>query len=212
MNSDAMLPTVDPTALFKLGYGLYAVTCHDDRKDNALIVNTVMQITDSPLMVAVAINKNNYSHDVILRSGLMNVNCLESTAPFAVFEAFGFKSGRDTNKFADCTPNRSANGLVVLPRHCNAFLSLYVKKYVDLGTHGVFFCTVTESKVLSDKPTMTYADYHAHVKPKPQKKVEDSPKKSYVCKICGYVYEGEELPEDYICPLCKHGADYFEEM
>ena len=211
MNTENNLPTVDPTALFKLGYGLYAVTCHDDRKDNALIVNTVMQITDSPIQVAVAINKSNYSHDVIRKSGMMNVNCLESTAPFAVFEAFGFKSGRDTNKFANCTPNRSANGLVVLPRHCNAFLSLYVKQYVDLGTHGVFFCTVTESKILSDKPTMTYADYHDHVKPK-KKAPEASAKTSYVCKICGYVYEGEELPEDYVCPLCKHGAEYFEKV
>jgi flavin reductase (DIM6/NTAB) family NADH-FMN oxidoreductase RutF len=212
MYSENTLPKVDSTALFKLGYGLYAVTCHDDHKDNALIVNTVMQITDTPLTVAVAINKNNYSHDVIRKSGMMNVNCLESTAPFAVFEAFGFRSGRDVNKFADCTPNRSANGLVVLPKHCNAFLSLLVKQYVDLGTHGVFFCTVTESAILSDKPTMTYADYHDHVKPKKKAAPAEGAKTSYVCKICGYVYEGEELPADYVCPLCKHGAEYFEKV
>ena len=199
---------IDPTALFKLGYGLYVVTCNDGKKDNGLIVNTVMQVTTNPDRILVAINKQNYSHDVIKESGIMNVNCLTEAAPFAVFEAFGFKSGRDTDKFAGCSPEKSENGLVVLPRHINAFLSLKVESYTDLGSHGMFVCTVTESRVISSDPSMTYAYYHANVKPKPQ----PSKKKGYVCKICGYVYEGETLPEDFICPLCKHGASDFEEL
>ena len=199
---------VDPTALFKLGYGLYVVTCHDGKKDNGLIVNTVMQATVNPDRIMITINKQNYSHDVIKASGVMNVNCLTEAAPFAVFEAFGFKSGRDVDKFADCAPKRSSNGLVVLPRHINAFISLQVESYTDLDSHGLFICRITESEVISNEPSMTYAYYHANVKPKPQK----PKKKGYVCKICGYVYEGENLPEDFICPICKHGASDFEEI
>ena len=201
-------PKIDPTAMFKIGYGLYVVTCNDGKKDNGLIVNTVMQVTNNPDRILVAINKQNYSHDVIKNSGIMNVNCLTESAPFAVFEAFGFKSGRDTDKFAGCSPEKSENQLVVLPRHINSFLSLKVESYTDLGSHGMFLCTVTESRVISDEPSMTYAYYHANVKPKPQ----PAKKKGYVCKICGYVYEGETLPEDFICPLCKHGASDFEEL
>ena len=198
----------DPTALFRIGYGLYVVTCNDGKKDNGLIVNTVTQITDTPNRVAVTINKKNYSHHVIKQTGKMNVNCLTTDAPFKVFEAFGFVSGRTVDKFADCTPNRSENGLVVLPRYINAFLSLEVEKYVDMDTHGIFICTVTEARVISDKETMTYAYYHEHVKPKP----ETDGKTGYVCKICGYVYEGEELPDDFVCPLCKHGPADFEKI
>ena len=196
----------DMTALFKIGYGLYVVTCNDGKKDNGLIVNTVSQVTDTPNRIAVTINKANYSHHVIKQTGKMNVNCLTVDAPFKVFETFGFRSGRNVDKFADCTPLRSDNGLVVLPRYINAFMSLKVEQYVDLDTHGMFICSVTEARVLSDVETMTYAYYHANVKPKPQ----TEGKKGYVCKICGYVYEGEELPEDFICPLCKHGAQDFE--
>ena len=196
----------DMTALFKIGYGLYVVTCNDGKKDNGLIVNTVSQVTDTPNRIAVTINKANYSHHVIKQTGKMNVNCLTVDAPFKVFEAFGFRSGRNVDKFADCTPLRSDNGLVFLPRYINAFMSLKVEQYVDLDTHGMFICSVTEARVLSDVETMTYAYYHANVKPKPQ----TEGKKGYVCKICGYVYEGEELPEDFICPLCKHGAQDFE--
>ena len=196
----------DMTALFKIGYGLYVVTCNDGKKDNGLIVNTVSQVTDTPNRIAVTINKANYSHHVIKQTGKMNVNCLTVDAPFKVFEAFGFRSGRNVDKFADCTPLRSDNGLVFLPRYINAFMSLKVEQYVDLDTHGMFICSVTEARVLSDVETMTYAYYHANVKPKSQ--TEGT--KGYVCKICGYVYEGEELPEDFICPLCKHGAQDFE--
>ncbi len=196
----------DLSALFKIGYGLYVVTCHDGKKDNGLIVNTVTQVTSTPNRIAVTINKQNYSHHVIKQSGKMNINCLTVEAPFAVFEKFGFVSGRNVDKFADCTPGRSDNGLVFLPRYINAFMSLKVEQYVDLDTHGMFICSVTEARVLSDKETMTYSYYHANVKPKPQ----TEGKKRYVCKICGYVYEGEELPADFICPLCKHGAEDFE--
>lgn len=198
----------DPKALFNIGYGLYVVTCNDGKKDNGLIVNTVTQLTDTPMRVAVTINKKNYSHDVIKQTGKMNVNCLTVEAPFKVFEAFGFVSGRNVDKFADCTPNRSENGLVVLPRYVNAFISLEVENYVDIDTHGMFICQVTEAQVVSDKETMTYTYYQKNVKPKP--KTEE--KKGYVCKICGYVYEGEELPENFVCPLCKHGATDFEKI
>ena len=196
----------DLTALFNLGYGLYVVTSNDGKKDNGLIVNSVMQVTDTPNRVAVTINKANYSHHVIKQTGKMNVNCLTVDAPFKVFEAFGFVSGRNVDKFADCTPLRSDNGLVFLPRYINSFLSLKVEDYVDLDTHGMFICSVTEARVLSDRETMTYAYYYANVKPKP----ETEGKKGFVCKICGYVYEGDTLPDDFICPLCKHGAADFE--
>ena len=196
----------DMTALFKIGYGLYVVTCNDGKKDNGLIVNTVSQVTDTPNRIAVTINKANYSHHIIKQTGKMNVNCLTVDAPFKVFETFGFQSGRNVDKFADCTPLRSDNGLVFLPRYINAFMSLKVEQYVDLDTHGMFICSVTEARTISDAETMTYAYYHANVKPKPQ----TEGKRGYVCKICGYVYEGEELPEDYVCPLCKHGTQDFE--
>ncbi len=196
----------DLTALFKIGYGLYVVTCNDGKKDNGLIVNTVAQVTSTPNRIAVTINKENYSHHVIKQSGVLNVNCLTTEAPFAVFERFGFQSGRNVNKFEDCAPLRSENGLVFLPRYINSFMSLKVESYVDLDTHGMFICSVTEARVLSDKETMTYAYYHSNVKPKP----DVDGKKGYVCKICGYVYEGEPLPDDFICPICKHGVADFE--
>ena len=198
----------DPKALFNIGYGLYVVTCNDGKKDNGLIVNTVTQLTDTPMRVAVTVNKKNYSHDVIKQTGKMNVNCLTVEAPFKVFEAFGFVSGRNVDKFADCTPSRSQNGLVVLPRYINAFISLEVESYVDVDTHGMFICKVTEAQVVSDKETMTYTYYQKNVKPRP--KTEE--KKGYVCKICGYIYEGKELPEDFICPICKHGVTDFEKI
>ncbi|MBQ8726126.1 MAG: flavin reductase [Clostridia bacterium] len=196
----------DLTALFKIGYGLYVVTSNDGKKDNGLIVNTVTQVTSTPNRIAVTINKENYSHHVIKQSGIMNVNCLTTEAPFSVFERFGFVSGRNVDKFEGYEPLRSDNGLVFLPRYINSFMSLKVENYVDMGTHGMFICSITEARVMGDKESMTYAYYHENVKPKPQ----TEGKKGYVCKICGYVYEGEPLPEDFICPLCKHGAQDFE--
>ena len=198
----------DLTALFKIGYGLYVVTSFDGKKHNGLIVNTVAQVTNSPNRIAVTINKDNYSHHVIKKTGKMNVNCLSIEAPFKVFENFGFRSGRTVDKFEGCTPNYSENGLVVLPHYINSYMSLKVESYVDLGSHGMFICSVEEAKVVSDKDTMTYSYYHASVKPKPKTKG----KKGYVCTICGYVYEGENIPDDYICPLCKHPREDFEEL
>ncbi len=205
---DATANKNDLSALFNIGYGLYVVTSNDGKKDNGLIVNTVTQVTNTPNRIAVTINKANYSHHVIKQTGKMNINCLTVDAPFAVFEKFGFLSGRNVDKFADCEPLRSDNGLVFLPRYINSFMSLKVEQYVDLDTHGMFICSIGEARVLSDKETMTYTYYQNNVKPKP----ETEGKKGYVCKICGYVYEGEELPADFICPLCKHGASDFEEI
>ncbi len=198
----------DLTALFNIGYGLYVITSNDGKKDNGLIVNTVTQVTNTPNRIAVTINKENYSHHIIKQTGKMNINCLTVDAPFKIFEAFGFKSGRNVDKFADCQPLRSDNGLVFLPRYINSFMSLKVEQYVDLDTHGMFICSVTEARVLSDRETMTYTYYQNNVKPKP----ETESKKGYVCKICGYVYEGDTLPDDFICPLCKHGAADFEQI
>lgn len=201
-------PELDPKALFKIGYGLYVVTSNDGNKDNGLIVNTVTQLTDTPLRVAVNINKLNYSHDVIKKTGKLNVNCLNVEAPFSVFQEYGFVSGRDKNKFEGKEVVRTLNGLAVLPNYVNSVISLKVDQYVDLGTHGMFICSVTESRVINNIETMTYNYYQANVKPKPAA----TKKKGYVCKVCGYVYEGDELPEDFVCPLCKHGAADFEEI
>jgi len=198
----------DLTALFNIGYGLYVVTSNDGKRDNGLIVNTVTQVTNTPNRIAVTINKDNYSHHIIKQTGKMNINCLTVDAPFSVFEQFGFKSGRNTDKFENSEIFRSDNGLAFLTRYINSFMSLKVEQYVDFDTHGMFICSVSEARVLSDKETMTYTYYHQNVKPKPQ----TEGKKGYVCKICGYVYEGDTLPEDFICPLCKHGAADFEEI
>ena len=195
----------DPKALFKIGYGLYVVTVRDGEKDNGLIVNTVSQLTSSPMMVAVTVNKQNYSHHIIKKTGVMNVNCLSTDAPFAVFEKFGFVSGREKDKFAGDTITRAKNGVAVLSEFVNAFMSLKVVDYIDLPTHGMFICEVTEARLLAEKPTMTYDYYQQNVKPKPQ----TEGKKGYVCKVCGYVHEGD-LPEDFVCPLCKHGVADFE--
>ena len=201
-------PELDPKALFKIGYGLYVVTSNDGKKDNGCIVNTVSQLTDTPLRVAVNISKLNYTHEIVKKSGVLNVNCLNNEAPFSVFQDYGFRSGRDCDKFEGKEVLRSENGLVVLPNFINAFFSLKVESYVDLGSHGMFICSVTESKIINNIETMTYNYYQANVKPKPNAEK----KKGFVCKVCGYVYEGDTLPEDIVCPLCKHGAADFEEI
>ena len=203
---DATANKNDLTALFNIGYGLYVVTSNDGAKDNGLIVNTVSQVTNTPNRVAVTINKQNYSHHVIKQSGVMNVNCLDVSAPFSVFQTFGFQSGRTADKFAGIEELRSDNGLRFLPRYINSFMSLKVESYVDLGTHGMFICSVTEARVMGSRETMSYTYYQNNVKPKPQ--VEG--KKGFVCKVCGWVYEGDTLPDDIVCPLCKHGAADFE--
>ena len=198
----------DMSALFRIGYGLYVVTSNDGKRDNGLIVNTVTQVSDNPNRIAVNINKANYSHHVIRQTGILNVNCLSVDAPFKVFETFGFQSGRTADKFAGMAPIRSDNGLAILPKYINAAFSLKVEQYVDLGTHGMFICSVTEARVMNDRETMTYTYYQNHVKPKPQ----TEGKTGFVCKVCGYIYEGDTLPDDFICPLCKHGAADFEPL
>ncbi len=198
----------DLSALFRLGYGLYVVTSGDGKRDNGLVVNTVTQVTNEPNRIAVTINKDSYSHHIIRQTGTMNVNCLTVDTPWSVFETFGMQSGRNIDKFAGTQPPRSDNGLVFLPRYVNAVLSLEVERYVDLDTHGMFICRITEARVLSDRESMSYQYYHEHVKPRPTAEG----KHGYVCRVCGYVYEGDVLPEDFICPLCKHGAADFEPL
>ena len=197
---------IDPTALFNIGYGLYVVTTNDGKRDNGLIVNTVTQVTDNPNRIAVTVNKRNYSCGTIAKTGKFNVSTLSVDAPFKLFQRFGFQSGKNTDKLAGFKyVQRSSNGLPFLTKYANAYLSCSVINQVDLDTHIMFICDVTECANLSGLDTMTYAYYFKNVKPKPE-----ADKKGYVCRICGWVYEGEELPEDIVCPLCKHGAADFE--
>ena len=203
---DATANKNDLNALFNIGYGLYVVTSNDGTRDNGLIVNTVSQVTNTPNRVAVTINKANYSYHIIQQTGILNVNCLDVSAPFSVFQNFGFRSGRTADKFEGIEELRSDNGLRFLPRYVNSFMSLKVESVVDLGTHGMFICSVTEARVMSDRQTMSYTYYQDNVKPKP----ETEGKKGFVCKVCGWVYEGDTLPDDIVCPLCKHGAADFE--
>ena len=207
-NVEVSSPEMDLKALSNIEYGLYVVTSNDGYKDNGLIVNTVTQVSNNPNRFAVTINKGSYSHDTIIKSKKLNVNCLTVDAPFSVFENFGFKSGRDTNKFEGSKPLHSSNNLAVLSSYINSYLSLEVIHTVDLGTHTMFICDISEAKVLNNKESMTYSYYLNNVKPKK----DLTGKKGYVCTVCGWVYEGSELPPDIICPLCKHGASDFEEI
>ena len=198
--------SVNLSALFNIGYGLYVVTCNDGKNDNGIIVNSVTQLTNSPDRIAVTINKSSYSCHIISKTGKMNINCLDIDTPFSVFKIFGFTSGRNTDKFKDTETSRSLNGLAVLKENINSFISLEVESTVDLDTHSMFICRITEARLISGEKTMTYTYYQKNVRPRPKKK------KGFVCKICGYVYEGEKLPEDFICPLCKHPASDFEPL
>lgn len=197
----------DSKSLYQLGYGLYVLTVRDGDRDNGCIVNTVMQVTSTPPVVAVVVNKQNYTCGLIRKTGALNINSLTESTPFEVFRHFGYQSGRDADKFAGCSPERSGNGLVILPEYARGFISLAVERELDLGTHIQFLCTPTEGKLLSGAETLSYSYYQKNIKPRPQPK-----KKGFVCRICGYVYEGSTLPEDYICPLCKHGAADFDPL
>ncbi len=204
-------PLIDNTAMFKLSYGLYVLTARDGAKDNGCIINTAVQVADNPKRIAIAVNKANYTEQMIRKTGVFNLSCLTEAVPFKVFKHFGFQSGRDVNKFEEhANVCRSVNGVYYIPKYTNAFISCKVVSSEDLGSHTQFIAEVTEAAVLSDEPSCTYAYYFAHIKPKPAP--ADGPKKGFVCKICGYVYEGDELPEDFICPLCKHGAADFEPL
>lgn len=196
------------SAMFKFSYGLYVLTARENEKDNGCIVNTAMQVTDQPRQVSVCVNKGNYTCEMIERTGMFNLSFLTQEADFEVFRHFGFSSGRDTEKFNDFNDaERAENGIFYVTKAVNAMISVSVKETVDLGTHRMFIGEVTQEKVLSDVPSVTYQYYFDHIKPKPASEPE---KKGYVCRICGYVYEGDTLPDDFICPLCKHGAEDFE--
>ncbi len=209
--------TLDPNAMFKLTYGLFVLTAREGDKDNGCIINTVQQLTDTPYRISIAVNKKNYTHDMILKTGRFNVSVLTEEAPFSLFQHFGFQSGRDVDKFADFpVQKRSENGIYYLSQAANGLLSGQVVDHYDYGTHTLFIAEVTESQVLSGQPSLTYAYYFAHVKPKPQVKKEATGK-VWVCKICGFIYdeavEGtpfESLPADWVCPLCKHPKSDFE--
>ena len=202
--------SMDPAAFFKLSYGLFVLTAREGEKDNGCIINTAQLLTDTPKRITIAVNKQNLTHDMILRTGVFNVSVLTEKVPFKVFQHFGFQSGRDTDKFAGWEGPRSANGLCYLPEYTNALLSGRVISTADYGTHTLFVAEVTEARILSEEPSVTYSYYFQHIKPKPQPQAEQ--KKGFVCKICGYVYEGDTLPEDFVCPLCKHGAADFEPL
>lgn len=199
---------IENNALFKLSYGLYVLTAKDE-KDNGCIINTTLQVTSSPNRISVTVNKNNLTHDMIMKTKIFNVCPLTENAPFEIFKHYGFQSGKNTDKIID-NPNltRSENGLFYLPACTNAFISGQVIDTVDLGTHTMFIADVTEAKVLNNEKSVTYEYYQENIKPKKQ----DAPKKGYICKICNYVYEGDELPEDFVCPICKHGASDFEKL
>ncbi len=204
---------IDPVTVQKFSYGLFVLTAHAGGKDNGCIINTAAQLTSSPNRINIAVNKANYTHDMILNTGVFNVSVLSEKASFDIFKRFGFASGKDTNKFEgfENQVERSANGLLYITEGTNAFMSAKVIDAYDYGTHTLFVAELTEGTVLNEDPSVTYAYYFDHIKPKPQPKIEEK-KTGYVCKICGYVYEGDELPPDFICPLCKHGAEDFEKI
>lgn len=200
---------MDTKAMFKISYGLYILTAHENGKDNGCIINTLNQVTTTPNRITITVNKQNYTHDIIRSTGIFNVSILSAEASFDLFKHFGFQSGRDCEKFAKNAPfPRTENGVLYMPTYTNAYICGKVIQEIDLETHTMFIADVTDCDVLSDAEPLTYAYYHKNIKPKP---VSDK-KKGFRCKICGYVYEGDELPEDFICPICKHGAIDFEKI
>ncbi len=198
------------SAMFKLSYGLFVVTARDGEKDNGCITNTVQQVTATPNRISLAVNKANFTHDMILKTTVFNVSIISEKADFELFKHFGFASGRNADKFADYSGyERAENGVTYVTNGTNSVLCAKVVRTVDLGTHTLFIADVTEEKVLDETASATYTYYFEHIKPKP----EEKPKvKGWVCKICGYVYEGEELPADFICPICLHPASDFEPL
>ena len=199
---------INQKALHNITYGLYVLTAREGSKDNGCIVNVVAQVTDTPLKIVVSVNKKNLTHDMIYRTGELCVSMLSDKAPMYVFEHFGYQSGRDVNKFEKCPEaHRTTNGLLYIPKHTLAYMAGKVVNKVDMGSHTMFVAEVTEANVLAEGNAMTYAFYQSNVKPKPA-----AAKGKWVCRICGYVYEGDEMPDNYICPLCKHGKADFEKV
>ena len=201
---------MDTNVMFKIGYGLYVLTASEGEKDNGCIINTVMQVTSNPLQIAIAVNKRNFTTGMIQKTKKFNLSILSETAKFDIFEHFGYHSGRDSDKFASFyDTKRSPNGVLYITQNTNAFMSAYVQQEIDFGTHILFIAQLVEAENLSDVPTVTYDFYQKNIKPKPQ---SAPAQKGWICKICGFIYEGEELPPDYICPICKHGAADFERI
>ena len=207
---------MNQAALFKLTYGLFVITAHDEanHKDNGCIINTAMQVTDTPNRIVFGLNKANYTHDLIQREGIFNLSVLSEEASFDLIRRYGFQSGRDVNKFEGFTDFRAAeNGVPVITRGTNAYLSCRVKETYDIGTHTLFLSDITDMEILKDVPSATYAYYHAHIKPQPVKTPKNGKTKTvWRCRICGYIYDGIDLPADFICPICKHGAADFEKV
>jgi flavin reductase (DIM6/NTAB) family NADH-FMN oxidoreductase RutF len=201
---------MDKTALFKIGYGLYVLTAKDGDKDNGCIINTVLQVTDTPTFTGViAVNKKNYTHDIIVKSGEFNISTLTTETPFDVFKNFGFQSGHNVDKFAGITDTkRSENNIIYLPEYSNAYLSFKVTDVIDFGSHSIFKADIIDGEVINDVESLTYAYYQKNIKPKPQAEQ----KRGYRCTVCGYIHDSDTLPEDFICPLCKHGAQYFTKL
>ncbi len=197
--------------MFKIGYGLYVLTAKEGAFDNGCIINTVCQVTSNPNRISIAVNKQNKTCQMIADTGVFNVSVLTTEAPFSVFQRFGFQSGNQVNKFEQDTVDvRSTNGIRYLKEYTNAYISGKVESRTDLGSHILFIAEVTDCEVLSERESVTYDYYHKHIKPKPQPVATE--RSGYRCKICGYVYEGETLPDDFICPICKHGASDFEKI
>lgn len=201
---------IDNKAIFNISYGLFVLVARQDDKDNACIINVAQQVTSDPLQLMICVNKQNLTHDMILRTLKFNLCPLSEEATMKPFQHFGFQSGKTVDKFAECEVElRTDNGLRYLPKYINSVISCVVTKSIDLGTHTMFIAMPMEAKVLSDSPSITYAYYQQHIKPKPAAKAEGG-KKKWVCDVCGYVYEGDELPADFICPWCKHPASDFK--
>ena len=200
---------MDPVVMQKIGYGLYVLSAKEGEKDNGCIINTLIQVTQTPMRVSITVNKANHTHDMIMRTGAFNVSIISQEAKFDLFTRFGFQSGRDADKFAGFDGvKRTANGILAVTDSCNSYLSAKLFHTIDLGTHTMFLADVTDGEVLSKAETATYSYYHSNIKPKPEAKKAAG----WRCKICNYVYEGEDMPDDYVCPLCKHGKDDFEKI
>lgn len=198
--------------LYKISYGLYVLTARENSRDNGCIINTAQLVTTTPNRISVTVNKANLTHDMIVNTGIFNVNILTVDTPQSIFEHFGYQSGKNVDKFADAqyNDNFSENGVRYLPKYINAYISGKVVQSIDLGTHTMFIADVTATKSFSDDDSVTYDYYQKNIKPQP--KVESGGKTKWVCKICGYIYEGDKIPADFVCPLCKHGASDFEKV
>ena len=203
---------MDPKTMYRLTYGLFVLTARHDGRDSGCIINTAGQVTSTPNRISIAVNKDNFTHELVKASGKFNISILSEEADFDLFRHFGFQSGRTVDKFADFADcKRSENGLFYVTRGTNAYISATVEQALDLGTHTLFIASVDDMEVLSPAPSATYAYYQSNIKPRPEKAAPQG-KTTWRCTVCGYVYEGETLPADYICPLCKHPASDFEKV